>query len=113
MHIKSIIAAVITIVLMSCTHAYAQASNEEICNEISGIAGIIMKYRQQGVEFSNMFGAAARNDAMYGGQLEQNLVRIAFTYPRVMDYSARDAVIAGFKERVYNDCMKVRTRNKD
>lgn len=85
-------------------------SNEEICNEISNIAGIVMKYRQKGVEFSSMFAAASKNDAMYGGSLEQNLVRLAFTYPYVPDYSAKESIIANFSNRVYSDCLKVRNK---
>lgn len=113
--IKKISAILLTTILTSCAAGpvYAQRFLQrfpyiamESCDEVSSVAEVIMKARQEGVPMKTQYSRAAKVDDDVFAAWAKEMIAIAYDSPKYTSRRYQDQAVSEFGSRVFVQCLK-------
>jgi hypothetical protein len=101
---KKILCLLLTIFFVNSSYAESEMTLEK-CSELSQMAGLIMKMRQDGSTMAEVYIQNAQvtdNNKIY---LLNTLTKDAFTYSRRAGYTAQENIILDFQNNKFINCF--------
>ena len=109
--IKKISAILLTTILTSCAAGpvYAQRFPYiamESCEDVSSVAEVIMKARQDGVPMKTQYSRAAKSDNAEFAAWAKEMITIAYDSPKYTSKRYQDQAVSEFGSRVFVQCLR-------
>lgn len=109
--IKKVSAILLTTILTSCAAGPVHAQRfpyiaMESCEEVSSVAEVIMKARQEGIPMKTQYNWAAKSGNTEFAEWAKEMITIVYDSPKYTSKRYQDQAVSEFGSRVFVQCLK-------